>query len=57
MEPIKIRAGFTIFLLFFGIALLEAFSQQNWLMAIFWVATGVIFYLLDRPKHHRSKTK
>ena len=57
MEPIKIRAGFTIFLLFFGIALLEAFRQQNWLMAMFWVAIGLIFYLLDNPKHNDSRTK
>ena len=45
----KIKAGtnFTVFLLFFGIATLEAFQTQAWLKAIFWLAIGLVFLMAD----------
>lgn len=57
MKKIKPGAGFTIFLLFFGIALLETIRTRNWLMVIFWIAIGILFLLLDnrkKPKNTRS---
>lgn len=42
MTSIKLGANFTVFLLFFGVALLEAFQSQNWLKAIFWLAIGTV---------------
>lgn len=50
MNQIKVRSGFTIFLLFFGIALLQAFRSWNWVMIIFWLAMGLLFYWLDSRK-------
>jgi len=47
MKKIKPGAGFTIFLLFFGVALLEAFGKRNWMMIIFWLFIGALFLLLD----------
>jgi uncharacterized membrane protein len=41
----------TIFLLFFGVATLEAFQTRNWLKALFWVAIGVVFLLADNLKN------
>jgi hypothetical protein len=49
MRKIGIRSNFTIFLLFFGVATLEAFQTQNWIKAAFWVAIGLVFLMVDSP--------
>jgi len=46
--------GITIFLLFFGIATLDALTSRNWLRIVFWVAMGLGFALLDWWGHRRS---
>jgi phosphatidylserine synthase len=43
----KIPASFTVFLLFFGVSLLEAFRTHNWINAIFWIAIAVMFLVAD----------
>ena len=53
MNKIKLGANFTVFLLFFGIAVLEAFQTKNWLNAISWFAIGMIFLAADNLKHTR----
>lgn len=40
--------GLTVFLLFFGLALLDAIGEGQWLRAAFWFAVGVAFVVLDR---------
>lgn len=40
--------GLTVFMLFFGLSLLEAFWSRNWIAAGFWVACGALFWALDR---------
>jgi hypothetical protein len=47
MKRIRLRNNFTVFLLFFGVATLEAFQTRNWIKALFWLAIGVIFLLTD----------
>jgi hypothetical protein len=47
MKKINVGANFAVFILFFGLALLEAFQTQNWLKAAFWVAIGVVFLVAD----------
>jgi len=42
--------NFTIFLLFFGVAAVEAFQTKNWLKVFFWVALGLVFLLSDLIK-------
>jgi len=37
----------TVFLLFFGIALIEAIKKQNWLEAVLFLALGIISLLAD----------
>ena len=44
---IKLGTNFTIFLLFFGVSMLEAFQTQNWIKAGFWLAIGVVFLIAD----------
>lgn len=39
--------GLTVFLLFFGIATLDALNDGRWLRIAFWLAMGVGFALLD----------
>lgn len=47
------HAGVTIFLLFFGISLLDAFVRGNWLRAAFWLAIGLAFWAMDRAQRDR----
>jgi hypothetical protein len=42
------RTNLTIFILFFGIALLDAIRGGYWLRVLFWVAIGAVFFLADR---------
>jgi hypothetical protein len=37
----------TIFLLFFGVSLLEAIQSKNWIMAGLWLLIGIVFLLGD----------
>jgi hypothetical protein len=37
--------GFTIFIIFFGVAALDAIMTRSWLRLIFWLATGVAFFI------------
>ena len=43
--------GMTIFLLFFGLSLLDALWGGHWLRAAFWIAMGLVFWGLDRRRH------
>ncbi len=48
MKRIKLGSNFAVFILFFGIATIEAFQSHNWLKACFWVAIGLVFLFADR---------
>lgn len=50
MKEIKLGTNFAVFLLFFGVATLEAFQTQNWLKAAFWLAIGIVFLVADNLK-------
>lgn len=47
MPSLRLGTNITIFLLFFGVSLLEAFQAHNWLKALLWLAIGVVFLLAD----------
>ena len=55
MKAIRFGAGFTVFVLFFGIALLEAFQNGQWIRATLWVLVGTIFLMADNLRR-RSHT-
>jgi len=42
------RTNLTIFILFFGIALLDAIRGGHWLRVLFWLAIGAFFFAADR---------
>jgi len=47
MKKMKASSNFAVFILFFGVAVLEAFQAHNWIKAGFWVAIGIAFLLAD----------
>jgi hypothetical protein len=47
MKKIRLGTNFAVFLLFFGVALFEAFQTRNWIKAIFWLAIAIVFLLAD----------
>lgn len=49
MNNIKL-ANITVFVLFFGIALIEALQKQNWLEAALFTALGIISLRADFHK-------
>jgi hypothetical protein len=49
MARINFGANFAIFLLFFGVAVLDAF-ESSWIKTIFWVAIALIFLYADIKK-------
>lgn len=50
MRQLRLGTNVTVFLLFFGIALLDAFHSRDWLRAAFWCAIGVVFLRADALK-------
>lgn len=54
MGKFNLGANFAVFVLFFGVAVLEAFQTQNWLKAGFWLAIGVVFLIADNLKRPNS---
>lgn len=56
MKKIRLSTNFTVFLLFFGVAALEAFQTANWAKVAFWVAIGVVFLVADNTiKNNNGK--
>jgi hypothetical protein len=53
MKGLKISTGFAVFIIFFGIALIEALQKQNWLEALLFTLLGIVFVWADNKK---SKT-
>jgi hypothetical protein len=50
MKKIRLGTNFTVFLLFFGVAVLEAFQTRNWIKSVFWAAIGIVFLAADNIK-------
>lgn len=42
------RTNFTVFILFFGIALLDAIRGGDRLRIVFWLGIAALFFLADR---------
>lgn len=46
----KLGTNTAIFILFFGVSLLEAFQSHQWLKALLWLAIGLVFLRADIVK-------
>ena len=47
MKKVNFGANFTVFLLFFGIALLEAVQKGDLVTSVFWLVAGWLFLRAD----------
>jgi len=56
MKRLRFGTNFAIFLLFFGVATLEAFQTRNWLKAGFWLAIAVVFLLTDNLRTQANQS-
>ena len=50
MSKLKFSTNFTVFILFFGLSLLDAFQNENWALSIFWLIIGIAFLMADNLK-------
>ena len=50
MKLLRLPASFTVFLIFFGISLLEAFRTRNWINVAFWIGIAIMFLIADGLK-------
>jgi hypothetical protein len=50
MKSLRVGTNFAVFVLFFGVATLEAFETKNWVKAGFWLAIGIVFLVADNLK-------
>jgi uncharacterized membrane protein (DUF485 family) len=50
MGKFRLNTSVTVFILFFGIALLEAFEKHNWLEAALFLLLGAVSLWADRRK-------
>lgn len=50
MKRLTLGTNFVVFLLFFGLAFLDAVQTQNWLRITFWVFVGAVFFWADIKK-------
>jgi uncharacterized membrane protein len=46
----RLGTNSAIFILFFGVAVIQAIQTQNWLMVLMWVAIGSVFLWADIKK-------
>ena len=53
MRHLRLGTNVTIFVLFFGIALLDAFRDGDWLRAAFWSVIGLAFLRADSLERRR----
>jgi hypothetical protein len=57
MRTMRRSDNLTIFILFFGLALIEATREGHWPAVIFWLAIGAFFLRADHsPSRGRSRS-
>ena len=50
MFKLKLGVNFAVFVLFFGVAVIEAIQTKNWIKVAFWVAISLVFLFADNFK-------
>lgn len=50
MKKLKLGTNFAIFVIFFGVAMLDAIQTHNWLRVAFWAGIGTFFLWADMKK-------
>ena len=57
MKTVKLGINFTLFLIFFGIATLEALQSGNWITIAFWLAIGIVFLVADNLRKSGERSR
>jgi hypothetical protein len=62
MRSLRFRNSAAIFVLFFGVALLDALRAGRWMIAALWVAFALMFLIADAREigddaSHRSSSR
>jgi hypothetical protein len=52
MNKIKSGTGFAVFVIFFGLAVLEAFANGDILWIVLWILIGSLFVVSDNLEKH-----
>ena len=47
MIKLKFGTNFAVFVIFFGLAAVEAIQTKNWLKVGFWIAISLVFLFAD----------
>jgi uncharacterized membrane protein len=55
MNLFRIPVSIVIFLLFFGISVLEAFRTHHWMNVVFWIAIAVMFVAADSSRDENQQ--
>lgn len=50
MKKLHFGTGFTAFIIFFGIAVLDSFTSRNIWWIAFWVLMGILFFIADNMR-------
>lgn len=50
MGSMRFGSNVAVFLLFFGLALIDAVQSKDWLRSAFWLAIGLVFLRADALK-------
>jgi hypothetical protein len=54
MTSLGFGTNTAVFLIFFGLALLDALTSGNWLRSAFWIVVGLLFLRADALKPRKS---
>jgi hypothetical protein len=46
----KFGTNFTVFVIFFGMSMIEGLHAHNWALSTFWLAIGAMFLVADNLK-------
>lgn len=46
-KRLRLGTNFAVFVLFFGVATLEAWQSRNWLKAALWLGISIVFLVAD----------
>ena len=55
MRKLEFGSNFALFILFFGVALLEALRHGNWIAAAAWSAFSLIFLWADQVRSRKPR--
>ena len=51
-----LEVSFAVFVLFFGLPMMDALRARDWASAAFWAAICAAFLWMGRPRRHAGRT-